>query len=409
MRLKVSAIGMACGALLAACGGGGGGDSGSGGAVQSLTFEFPGGGLVGVPPTVTTVQLKATASSGGPVTFSSNTPKTCSVSGSTLSLLAAGECSVTATQSGYKGYATVSESQLFVIPKQPQVIAFPNPGAQPLDSTPVTLAATSSSGRPVTFSSKTPTICSVSGTTMTKLADGLCTVSATQDSTDIFLAAAVDKIIPIGSAQAPELTFLSAYKDGSPGIQTAEGGSVGHRGNWWWCQDCDMNFSADGSTLNFTGLTTDPSAARFWIHAGGLKADSSDQYKLVANGDTTVGLRVDAQGALRFKLAQNDEWFGSANNAVNVELILGHYNLDPSTNKACNVRVKATFKPTAAASTAYAIGLKDKFALSQSCGLTGLDVWSELQAYPISVIEFSAAAPISGGSKFTLTGPITFR
>ena len=67
--------------------------------------------------------LTATASSGGAVTYSTNTPDNCSISGSTLNLLKSGSCVVTATQSGtptlapVSAYATITLTSTFVTPK----------------------------------------------------------------------------------------------------------------------------------------------------------------------------------------------------------------------------------------------------------------------------------------------------
>jgi hypothetical protein len=54
--------------------------------------------------------LTATASSGGAVTYSTTSPDNCSISGSTLNLLKAGNCVVTATQSGTSTLASVTAS-----------------------------------------------------------------------------------------------------------------------------------------------------------------------------------------------------------------------------------------------------------------------------------------------------------
>ena len=54
--------------------------------------------------------LAATASSGGSVTYSTTTPDNCSISGSTLNLLKAGICVITATQAGTSTFAPVSAS-----------------------------------------------------------------------------------------------------------------------------------------------------------------------------------------------------------------------------------------------------------------------------------------------------------
>ncbi len=419
MRFQVSAIALACTTLLTACGGGGSSD---GGAVQSISFNFPGGPSVAIPPDIQTTTLVATASSGGPITYASNTPETCTVSGSTLSLLKAGECSVTASQAGFEGYAASSQRQLFVIPKRPQTVIFRNPGAQPLDAQPVALAASSSLGRPVTFASSTPAVCSVSGNTMTKLANGLCTVTATQDGGDIYVTEKVVRNVPIGTEMASALTFLTGYKDAST---TKEGGAIGSYagssldGGWCGGDWCGRVASSDGSSFTyFYNIQPTPPAKVDWAYygftmmAGGLSS-------LSATGTTVSGVRIDAQAALKFNLAQNDEWFSTGNNAVNVDLILGHFALKNGTD-ACNVKLRAVVKPSAAAATDYSVGLKDKFTISESCGLTGLDLWNELQDYAISKIEISAAgangsvatpsaAKLTYATKLTLTGPITFQ
>jgi hypothetical protein len=54
--------------------------------------------------------LTAAASSGGAVTYSTTSPDNCSISGSTLNLLKAGNCVVTATQSGTSTLAPVTAS-----------------------------------------------------------------------------------------------------------------------------------------------------------------------------------------------------------------------------------------------------------------------------------------------------------
>ena len=140
---------------------------------------------------------------------------------------------------------------------------------------------------------------------------------------------------------------------------------------------------------------------------------------LTTPGAPPKGLQVEIQSALHFNLAQNAEWFGAANNKFNVELFLAHFNpnkLD-STGNACYVTLKATVQPSAAAATDYSVGLKDQFTLSESCDLSGLDAWNELQSYPVVEIKFSAVQPngqtasASGKyeSQFTLAGPIYFQ
>ncbi|HMN29694.1 MAG TPA: hypothetical protein PKE45_16205, partial [Caldilineaceae bacterium] len=63
---------------------------------QTITFAKPADKQLGDPP----FALSASASSGLPVSFTSNTPAVCTVSGNTVTLIATGACSITATQDG---------------------------------------------------------------------------------------------------------------------------------------------------------------------------------------------------------------------------------------------------------------------------------------------------------------------
>ncbi len=86
---------------------------GSGSQDQSITFALAPSGRVGG-----TVFLTGTSSSGLAVTYSVATPAVCSVSGQTLSLIAVGTCSVTASQAGngdFRPAAAVSRSIQVVV------------------------------------------------------------------------------------------------------------------------------------------------------------------------------------------------------------------------------------------------------------------------------------------------------
>jgi len=428
-QFKPRAIALACAALLAGCGGGGGGSS-DGGLYQAVTMNYPGGQSVAVPPAVATTKLVATASGGGPVTFSSSTPDVCSVNGDTLSLLKAGECSVTASQAGGNGYAPASTRQLFVIPKIRNAVLFLNPGRQPLDSTPLQLSAMSIiAGKPVTYESSTPNVCTVSGNTLTKLANGICTVTAMQAGDDIYASAKAVRNIPIGDAAVPPLTFLSGYKDGST---TNESGKVdlgaGASDNGWWCNGkCTTTVAENGSSLAFSfdyPLDTPNSVQAYYgitLYGPGMSAVPKTIFVL-------NGIQVEAQSVLKLNFAQNPEWFSTGQNKVNVTMTTGYYvpmpdGTDDKGNpktKDCNVQLKAVVTPTAAAATDYSIDLKNGFTVSNACGLTGLDTWSVLQTSVIASIKLEAdttnlsvstpgAPKPTYETKLTLNGPITFQ
>ena len=84
------------------------------GGLKSQTVTVP------APPTFVrlsekTFALGATASSGLPVTLQSRTPKVCTPSGASLSLLAPGPCTVTATQEGTADYGSAQQVANFVV------------------------------------------------------------------------------------------------------------------------------------------------------------------------------------------------------------------------------------------------------------------------------------------------------
>jgi sugar lactone lactonase YvrE len=156
---------------------------------QTITFGALSNLTLGSAP----FTLSATASSGLPVSFASTTTSICTVSGTTATLVAAGTCTIQATQSGNASYAAaapVSQSFQVMQPSQTsQTITFGALSDMALGSAPVTLTATASSGLTVSFASTTTSVCTVSGTTATLVAVGTCTIQATQSGNSTYAAA----------------------------------------------------------------------------------------------------------------------------------------------------------------------------------------------------------------------------
>ncbi len=117
---------------------------------QTITFAPPGSALAGVA-----VPLTATASSGLRVAFGSGTQEVCTVTGSTVTTLTAGTCTITATQGGDADYAPAPNVTQSLHVQATQMITFAQPGGAAA-GTKVTLTATATSGLPVTFRSGTP-------------------------------------------------------------------------------------------------------------------------------------------------------------------------------------------------------------------------------------------------------------
>src|SRR5207248_3734861 len=135
----------------------------------------------------------ASASSGLPVTLGAS--GACSIiSGTTVTMTSGtGTCFMTADQAGDVDYgpapqATQSTAALLAA----QTINFGAlPNHQPGDA-PFTVSATASSGLPVAFASLTQSVCTTSGangSTVTLVANGSCTIEASQQGDTNYNAA----------------------------------------------------------------------------------------------------------------------------------------------------------------------------------------------------------------------------
>jgi hypothetical protein len=129
----------------------------------------------------TSIAMVATATSGLPVTFRSDSTFICTVSGATVTMLTHGSCRIVATQAGNSRYFPATTAQSFQVSHASQTIDFPTIAPQtaltPLDH----LYATATSGLPVRFTSKTPDVCTVTIVRVDFLTAGSCDIAATQE------------------------------------------------------------------------------------------------------------------------------------------------------------------------------------------------------------------------------------
>ncbi len=153
---------------------------------QTITFAA----LSSLSLSAGSVPLSASATSFLIVTFSSSTPLVCTVSGTTLNLLAVGNCTVQANQAGNANFlAAAPVTQQFAISQGSQTISFGTLQNVTFGVAPIVLSATATSGLPVAFATSTPSVCSVTGSTLTIAAGGICSVQASQNGNANFAAA----------------------------------------------------------------------------------------------------------------------------------------------------------------------------------------------------------------------------
>lgn len=159
--------------------------------------------------------VAATASSGLPVTLSSYTPNTCTISGDRVSGVSAGPCYILANQAGNASYAAAAQAVLPITvgaaatSNASQTISFAPAPTISVGGT-ASVAATASSGLPVSLVSYTQDICSISGNTVSGISAGMCYIVGSQAGNDRYAAAAMAYLrISIGQGSAPVCTLTA--------------------------------------------------------------------------------------------------------------------------------------------------------------------------------------------------------
>jgi len=179
---------------------------------QTITFGALSNQTLGATPG----PLSATASSGLPVMFTSNTTAVCTASGTngvSLTLVTTGTCSITASQPGdamYAAAAPVTWSFTITISQTLQFDTIPN---QLFGRSPFVVAAQASSLLPVTFTSTTPAVCTTKDDMVTFLIAGPCSITANQPGNATFAAVSITKSFTVSQAN-PSGTLAPAT--GSP-------------------------------------------------------------------------------------------------------------------------------------------------------------------------------------------------
>jgi hypothetical protein len=93
-----------------------------------------------------------------------STTSACTISGNTVTLLAAGQCTIKASQAGNTNYkAAPTVTQNFKVTQLAQTITFGSLAYQPMGTAPFNITATASSSLPVALASTT-SACGISGT-----------------------------------------------------------------------------------------------------------------------------------------------------------------------------------------------------------------------------------------------------
>jgi hypothetical protein len=191
-----------------------------------------------------------------------------------------GTCSIAASQAGNANYnPAASVTQSFTITLGSQTISFLSLSNVALGTAPFLIGATSSAGLAVTVGSTTPAVCTVSGSVVTLIAAGTCTLAASQAGSTTY-AAATTVTQSFTVLPAPACT----YSLNSSGASVALGGGSGSFSllttpncSWTavsnvpWITITNGASGADSGTITYSAVANNTAAQRVGtITAGGL-------------------------------------------------------------------------------------------------------------------------------------------
>ena len=156
------------------------------------------------------VELAAVDSANLPVTYTSSTPLICSVADGKVTALTSGRCVIAGANPGNETYKAASATLELFIEKSPNAITF-SVADQVYSNDTFELTGTATSKLAVSYASSTPAICTVSGTTVTKVNVGTCVITATQAG-DANIVAATPVVATFAIAKADQMVATAQIR-----------------------------------------------------------------------------------------------------------------------------------------------------------------------------------------------------
>lgn len=167
----------------------------------------------------------------------------------------------TVTADNVAGTGPASMASNSITPAAIQTITFSNPGAQNFGTTP-TLTATSDSGLTPTFTSSTPSVCTITtGGALTFVNAGTCTINADQAGNGTYLAApqvtwsfTVNAVVP-GAPTVGTAVLVSSTEVDVAFTAPASSGGIAITGYTVTANPGGATATGSGSPIRVTGLT----------------------------------------------------------------------------------------------------------------------------------------------------------
>lgn len=258
-----------------------------------------------------------------------------------------------------------------------QTITFASPGAQNSGTTKA-LTATATSNLPVSFTSSTTAVCTVSGTTLTLVAPGSCTINADQAGNATYAAAPqVSRTITVSAPQA--ITFASGYVgEDEVALNFSRQGRTTEGGAFNWYQDTANN---DWNAVWWAGPNPDVTDTNAYFGVG-LFPDTVPYIGLYVLAPADGSVTLNGQSKLRVAVWGNDELTnrGVPTFTVFVQLKQAY--------SGCYVEVQhpVAITPTGIGAQTYDLPLAN-FTLKNNCDGSGVSTAAEALAQPIGAVH----------------------
>lgn len=161
-----------------------------------------------------TIELNAVATSGLDIVYSSSNTAVATIEGNTLTIVGAGETTITARQAGNNQYTPAEITQTLNISKLSQTIVWEqNLNDITLLENFFELTAEATSGLIVTYTSSNEAVAQINGNILSIIGEGEATITATQLGNEKYDAAvAIEKTITI-TKQSQEIIWAQIFTD----------------------------------------------------------------------------------------------------------------------------------------------------------------------------------------------------
>lgn len=254
--------------------------------------------------------------STSPVVFGSTSSAICTVSGTTVTMLGAGVCALTANQAADANYSAAPQVTLNVtITAGTQAITnFTATPTAPVYSTGGTFAVSANGGgstSPVVFASTSPAVCSVSGSTVTMLAAGTCSLTANQAADANYGAAPQQTLNVTIGLGTPTISWIGnlVKSVGEPAFNLPDPTSTGS-GAFTFTSSNPLVATVAGRTVTIVGpgvatlVATQAASGNYVSGTASTTLTVSDRPDPTRDPGVVAGLQAQVDASVRFASTQ---------------------------------------------------------------------------------------------------------